>query len=68
LPRPDTSLIKKAKRKDWEKPVRKRLIPITMREINTTFLTPKRAARKPPMMARERYPIKFPIAMEPSCV
>jgi hypothetical protein len=60
--------MKKAKRKDWEKPVRKRLTPITRRETNTTLRTPKRAARKPPMMARDRYPIKFPVAIEPSWV
>jgi hypothetical protein len=61
------SLIKKAKMKDCEKPVRNRLIPMTIRETNTTLLTPKRAARNPQMMARVKYPIKLRVALDPCC-
>jgi len=41
---------------------------MTRRDTKTTLRTPKRAARNPPIMARERYPIKLPVAIEPSCV
>jgi hypothetical protein len=58
----------KAKEKDSENPVRKRLMPITRSEIKTTLLTPKRVARNPPITESNRYPIKLPMAINPSSV
>jgi hypothetical protein len=62
------SLIRKAVANEFDKPVRKRLILMTIREIKISFLAPKRAARNPPMTARQRYPIKLPVPMRPTCV
>src|SRR5512145_3079650 len=65
LPAPTKVRITKANSKESEKPVKIMPKPTRTREMKIILRGPRRVAKYPPIKAKDMYPIKLPVPIQP---